>query len=82
MMIPHHLKTGAKRTGYEAFITQPAVVSAKPTLYTPKQVMQQQNVLSNSVDFLALQSEVEKKLKKLKEKVSVPAELAISQGTH
>ncbi|KAF5304545.1 hypothetical protein FQA39_LY09596 [Lamprigera yunnana] len=65
VMVPHQVK---------------AVVSAKPTLYTTKQVIQQQGVAPHTVDFLALQNEVEKKLKRLKEKVSVPAELAISQG--
>jgi len=83
IMIPHQIKSGGKRSAYEiathSFATQPAVVSAKPTLYTPVKQVQQQNV-SSGVDFLALQSEVEKKLKKLKKKVSVPAELAISQG--
>jgi hypothetical protein len=61
------------------------VVSAKPTLYTNAAKSAAQSSATNttsqsSVDFIALQSEVEKKLKKLKnEKVS--AELAISQGT-
>lgn len=57
-----------------------AVVSAKPTLYAPPKLSAStQSSTTQSVDFMALQSEVEKKLKKLKnEKVS--AELAISQG--
>lgn len=82
MMIPHQVKASTKRfdMASHSFIMQPAVVSAKPTLYTPVKPVMQQQTMSNTVDFLALQSEVEKKLKKLKEKVSVPAELAISQG--
>lgn len=63
-------------------MTQPAVVSAKPTLYTAPKLPNPNNNQTQqqpSVDFVALQNEVERKLKKLKnEKVS--AELAISQG--
>lgn len=83
MLVPHQVNKHAKMYG-SAVISQPAVVSAKPTLYAaPKPAMvTQASVVSApqpSVDFMALQSEVEKKLKKLKnEKVS--AELAISQG--
>lgn len=85
-LVPHQVSKSAKK--YDVFspqsiISQPAVVSAKPTLYTmpaakaPTTV--QQATPQSSVDFMALQNEVEKKLKKLKnEKVS--AELAISQG--
>lgn len=56
------------------------MLSAKPTLYAPPKLSNTtQATTTQSVDFMALQSEVEKKLKKLKnEKVS--AELAISQG--
>lgn len=63
-------------------IAQPAVVSAKPTLYTaPAKQASSSSSAQPSVDFVSLQSEVEKKLKKLKnEKVS--AELAISQGKY
>lgn len=85
-LIPHQVSKSAKK--YDVFspqsiISQPAVVSAKPTLYsmpaTKAPTTVQQTTPQSSVDFMALQNEVEKKLKKLKnEKVS--AELAISQG--
>lgn len=86
ILIPHQVSKGAKRydTGYSSHISQPAVVSAKPTLYAPPKLVTTTQSLPQpapiqSVDFMALQNEVEKKLKKLKnEKVS--AELAISQG--
>lgn len=87
MLIPHQISKTAKRydNAYSSEVivaAQPAVVSAKPTLYAPVKVTQAtQMATSQSVDFSALQSEVEKKLKKLKnEKVS--AELAISQGNY
>ncbi|XP_066154352.1 RNA-binding protein 42 [Euwallacea fornicatus] len=82
-LIPHQL-------GKKVISIPSAVVSAKPTRYqsaVPKsapQIAPQPTPAASSssqqqVDFIALQSEVEKKLKKLKsEKVS--AELAISQG--
>ncbi|XP_072381069.1 uncharacterized protein [Diabrotica undecimpunctata] len=85
MLIPHQVNKGVKR--YDPIFltptsTQSAVVSAKPTLYAPPKANTQsmsQAAPTQSVDFIALQNEVEKKLKKLKnEKVS--AELAISQG--
>ncbi|XP_044748128.1 RNA-binding protein 42 [Coccinella septempunctata] len=86
MLIPHQVKSFRRpNNSYETYaapvVAQPAVVSAKPTLYT---IPAKSNVTSStsnqsSVDFMALQSEVEKKLKKLKnEKIS--AEVAISQG--
>ncbi|XP_019875997.1 RNA-binding protein 42 isoform X2 [Aethina tumida] len=88
-MIPHQISKGAKR--YDSYsssahiISKPAVVSAKPTLYAvpkapaPAATTASTSASQSAVDFMALQSEVEKKLKKLKnEKVS--AELAISQG--
>ncbi|XP_018336214.1 RNA-binding protein 42 [Agrilus planipennis] len=80
MMIPQQVKGTIRRINDAP---QPAVVSAKPTLYTPTKTIQQpqqQPIMQSQVDFMALQSEVDKKLKKLKEKVSVPAEQAISQG--
>lgn len=92
LLVPHQVNKNAKRAIAQAsvqstynvysqpVIAQPAVVSAKPTLYTApaKQASSASNI-QPSVDFVSLQSEVEKKLKKLKnEKVS--AELAISQG--
>lgn len=87
MLIPHQV--GKKiHMSHPVITAQPAVVSAKPTIYhTPPQKLPSQQTSSSApapqqspqVDFLALQNEVEKKLKKLKnEKVS--AELAISQG--
>ncbi|KAF7277727.1 hypothetical protein GWI33_009274 [Rhynchophorus ferrugineus] len=87
LLVPHQV--GKKIFNTQSVITaQPAVVSAKPTIYhAPAQKTVTQATASTTstqqqqaaVDFLALQSEVEKKLKKLKnEKVS--AELAISQG--
>ncbi|KAK5644209.1 hypothetical protein RI129_008054 [Pyrocoelia pectoralis] len=79
-MVPHQVKGKFIKFNISTNVSKLAVVSAKPTLYTPKQTVQQQAVTSQTVDFLALQNEVEKKLKKLKEKVTVPAELAISQG--
>lgn len=92
MLVPHQINKSAKRAIAQAsvqstynmystpVITQPAVVSAKPTLYrAPAKPSASQSSVQSSVDFVSLQSEVEKKLKKLKsEKVS--AELAISQG--
>lgn len=92
MLVPHQINRNAKRAIAQAsvqntyntysspVIAQPAVVSAKPTLYTaPTKTSASQSSVQSSVDFASLQSEVEKKLKKLKsEKVS--AELAISQG--
>lgn len=96
MLVPHQVNKNAKRAIAQAsvqatynmystpVVAQPAVVSAKPTLYaasaaTTKPTTTQTNSVQSSVDFASLQSEVEKKLKKLKsEKVS--AELAISQG--
>ncbi|XP_023012948.1 RNA-binding protein 42 [Leptinotarsa decemlineata] len=85
MLIPHQIHRGPRRYDvYSEPITiatpQPAVVSAKPTLYAPPKITTTTTTATTqSVDFMALQSEVEKKLKKLKnEKVS--AELAISQG--
>lgn len=96
MLVPHQVNKSAKRAIAQAnvqstynvystpVITQPAVVSAKPTLYAaaaPKPPSAPQQTVQSSVDFASLQSEVEKKLRKLKsEKVS--AELAISQGKH
>lgn len=63
-------------------IMQPAVVSSEAKLYGPsKQVLQPAMMVTTSIDISALQAEVEKKLKKLKpDKVSVAAEVAISQG--
>lgn len=93
MLVPHQVNKNAKRAIAQAsvqstynvystpVITQPAVVSAKPTLYAAAAAKPAaaQTTVQSSVDFASLQSEVEKKLKKLKsEKVS--AELAISQG--
>lgn len=92
MLIPHQINKSAKRAIAQAnvqstynvysqpVIAQPAVVSAKPTLYTaPAKQAPSASSVQQAVDFVSLQSEVEKKLKKLKnEKVS--AELAISQG--
>lgn len=85
VMIPQQIgrpKKSINHSNYEIYshsvAAQPAVVSAKPTIYNSAKVAQTTSSSSN-VDFLSLQSEVEKKLKKLKnEKVS--AELAISQG--
>lgn len=86
VLIPPQITRAAKPTMYTAapvVAAQPAVVSAKPSLYSaPKLTTTQATQAATaqaSVDFMAIQSEVEKKLKKLKnEKVS--AELAISQG--
>lgn len=84
IMIPHQVSRPIKKTDTftATIIAQPAVVSAKPTLYVnPKTVVAPPPVTqtSSNIDFNSIQSEVEKKLKKLKnEKVS--AELAISQG--
>ncbi|CAH0560238.1 unnamed protein product [Brassicogethes aeneus] len=89
-LVPHQINRGAKRYdnhySANAIIAKPAVVSAKPAMYAvPKQpaatTQSAASAAANqaAVDFMALQNEVEKKLKKLKnEKVS--AELAISQG--
>ncbi|CAG9763004.1 unnamed protein product [Ceutorhynchus assimilis] len=91
MLIPHQLKK--VYNSQPVLSAPPAVVSAKPALYLapkslppqaapqpqPQQPQPQQPAPQPQVDFMALQNEVEKKLKKLKnEKVS--AELAISQG--
>lgn len=89
MMIPHQLKNNRSKNTYDGFhqpyLSQPAVVTRKPALYTaPKAIPTQAPApVSHSnqaaMDFSAIQSEVEKKLKKLKhEKIS--AEQAISQG--
>ncbi|XP_060531201.1 RNA-binding protein 42 [Cylas formicarius] len=87
ILIPHQVSKIGKRydvyTQQPVITAQPAVVSAKPTLYTAPKISPASATTTqtsqSSVDFMALQSEVEKKLKKLKnEKVS--AELAISQG--
>ena len=88
VLVPHQVTRPIQKrshTNYEMMYSQPvvakpAVVSAKPTLYTSSVKSTPQTTTQNSsVDFISLQSEVEKKLKKLKnEKVS--AELAISQG--
>lgn len=92
LLIPHQINKNAKRAIAQASVqntyntysppimTQPAVVSAKPALYTaPVKPAVSHSTSQASVDFASLQSEVEKKLRKLKsEKVS--AELAISQG--
>lgn len=60
---------------------QKAVQLAPQPAPTPAAAPSQSAASQQQVDFMALQSEVEKKLKKLKnEKVS--AELAISQGIH
>lgn len=100
LLIPHQVKK--KSHSYEVYghphiSSQPAVVSAKPTLYTSATKAAQSAAIAaananaaaaaaattaanqQAVDFQALQSEVEKKLKRLKnEKIS--AQLAISQG--
>ncbi|CAH1174196.1 unnamed protein product [Phaedon cochleariae] len=84
ILVPHQINRSAKK--YDQYssvhtVAQPAVVTAKPALYAPPKVTMPtpSTTHQQSVDFSALQSEVEKKLKKLKnEKVS--AELAISQG--
>ncbi|KAJ8938732.1 hypothetical protein NQ318_005587 [Aromia moschata] len=78
MLIPHQISRAAKRydgsyhMSHPVISAQPAVVSAKPTLYAPPKITTTQpSSTQSSVDFIALQSEVEKKLKKLKnEKVS------------
>ncbi|KYB27828.1 RNA-binding protein 42 isoform X2 [Tribolium castaneum] len=94
LLIPHQVK---KKANFDVYSSQPAVVSAKPTLYTSATKAAQAAAIAQGqaaaaaaaaasstanqqqVDFIALQTEVEKKLKRLKgEKVS--AELAISQG--
>lgn len=91
VLIPHQVRS--KKSHYsqstymsqpevytEHTIVQPAVVSSEAKLYT-KTVMPSQLMVPNTIDITALQAEVEKKLKKLKpEKVSVAAEVAISQG--
>ncbi|XP_044254431.1 RNA-binding protein 42 [Tribolium madens] len=98
LLIPHQVKQ-KKSSNFDVYThsSQPAVVSAKPTLYTSATKAAQAAAIAQGqaaaaaaaaasstanqqqVDFIALQSEVEKKLKRLKgEKVS--AELAISQG--
>lgn len=87
LLIPHQVKQARKNTqNFSSYShstsSQPAVVSAKPTLYAtpvPPKPTPSTNSSQQQVDFMALQNEVERKLKKLKnEKVS--AELAISQG--
>ncbi|KAK9870874.1 hypothetical protein WA026_009832 [Henosepilachna vigintioctopunctata] len=88
VLIPHQVKSFRKHShmqNYEVYsapaVARAAVVSAKPTLYTipPKSTVGPTTATQSSVDFMALQNEVEKKLKKLKnEKIS--AEVAISQG--
>ncbi|CAG9865325.1 unnamed protein product [Phyllotreta striolata] len=89
MLIPHQVHISKAGRKYDHCFTsntvasQPAVVSAKPTMYAPPKLTvntsTQATTQANSMDLIALQSEVEKKLKKLKnEKIS--AELAISQG--
>ncbi|XP_050303336.1 RNA-binding protein 42 [Anthonomus grandis grandis] len=89
LLIPHQV--GKKVFPSQSIISSaPSVVTAKPTVYqAPPQRARPQPAAptaapttaasQSAVDFLALQSEVEKKLKKLKnEKIS--AEIAISQG--
>ncbi|VEN52779.1 unnamed protein product [Callosobruchus maculatus] len=86
MLIPHQISRKHIFQAEPVLTPQPVVVSAKPTLYaapkpsaTPAPAPAPAPPAAPTVDFIALQSEVEKKLKKLKnEKVS--AELAISQG--
>lgn len=92
VMIPQQINRTSKKSNvqsnYEVYsqvtAAQPAVVSAKPTIYNSAKAAHahahaQTSTPSANMDLLSLQSEVEKKLKKLKnEKVS--AELAISQG--
>lgn len=90
LLIPHQVKN-AKKTLSQAYVNhsdvytnasvvQPVVLSSEAKLYTSKQV-QPQLMVPQSIDITAIQAEVEKKLKKLKpEKVSVAAEVAISQG--
>lgn len=86
LMIPPQVSRPIKKPEPVAptIVAQPAVVSAKPTLYNTAKVAataatQSVPSTTSNMDFMSLQSEVEKKLKKLKnEKVS--AELAISQG--
>ncbi|KAJ8984573.1 hypothetical protein NQ317_006035 [Molorchus minor] len=76
MLIPHQISRSAKRydTSYASqpvITAQPAVLSAKPTLYAPpKLTTSSSSNTQSSVDFIALQSEVEKKLKKVKERKS------------
>lgn len=70
MLIPHQVK-GVKRHFDFYSSAQPAVVSAKPTLYaTPKAPTAAATTPPKtqvpSVDFSMIQTEVEKKLKKLK----------------
>lgn len=86
VMIPQQIARHKKANAHGSYeiysqntaAAQPAVVSAKPTIYNSAKAVQS-TASAPSVDLLSLQSEVEKKLKKLKnEKVS--AELAISQG--
>ncbi|XP_074038312.1 RNA-binding protein 42-like [Leptinotarsa decemlineata] len=82
MLIPHQIHRGPRR--YEACpkpvskaTPQPAVLSAKPTLYAPPRV--KTAATTQSMDFVTLQSEVEQKLEQLKN-MKVTAEVAISQG--
>nr|CAH7745409.1 unnamed protein product [Callosobruchus chinensis] len=86
MLIPHQISRKHIFQADPVITPQQVVVSAKPTLYAapkpaaaPAPAPAPAAPAAPTVDFIALQSEVEKKLKKLKnEKVS--AELAISQG--
>lgn len=94
VLIPQQVRNAKKNQNYsqvtymsqpevytEHSVIQPAVVSSEAKLYTPKPVIQTPMIVPSSIDITALQAEVEKKLKKLKpEKVSVAAEVAISQG--
>lgn len=66
---------------YAPTVVQPAVVASEPKLYTSKPVAHQPIIIPQTLDITSIQAEVEKKLKKLKpDKVSVAAEVAISQG--
>lgn len=90
LLIPNQVSRGnnSKRSNYsqsysEPSVIQPVVVSADPKIYTAKQqaAIAASYSVTPSIDIHALQAEVEKKLKKLKpDKVSVAAEVAISQG--
>lgn len=92
VLIPHQVRTHTKKYSQTTYmaqpevytdhpVIQPAVVSSEAKLYTAKQVLPAPMLVPNTIDISAIQAEVEKKLKKLKpEKVSVAAEVAISQG--
>lgn len=89
VLIPQQVRNHSKKYSYmnhhdlysDHTISQPAVVSSEAKLYTAKPVMSTPLMVPNTIDITALQAEVEKKLNKLKpEKVSVAAEVAISQG--